>query len=67
MESREYDLTPKMTKTECHCVSAIQYQFKKIKDSEGEAPMEIIFFYIVSNIRLGKNCKSHYILTYEQT
>ena len=43
MESREYDLTPKMIKIESHCVSAIQHQFKKIKEFEGQVPKEIFF------------------------
>ncbi len=43
MESREYELTSKIEKIESHCVSAIQHKFKKLMQTDGIIPKEIVF------------------------
>ncbi len=43
MESRDYEVTPKISKLEHHCVKAIQHKFNKLRQSEGVIPKEIFY------------------------
>lgn len=43
IESREYELTPKMMQKESHCINAIHRKFKKISESVCTAPKEIVY------------------------